>query len=219
MKHLMLVVALWSALGLACGNQAEPSNCGDEVVEVSSRTEDITREFEASVRAGQLRERTNIALNAMVRFAIFKLRLKGHKVQAAKLQSEWENTWQNDLMRRDLGDHRPLSQWLAQKYDMLEFLLGATFMELTRLVDIKVINFSIPVVFSCIDNVDEVEFGKHFVPLAKVAVYWGSFFACVGATWGSGFLFCSPISMGCEYVTGKWIAPRLNPSVWEWSCH
>lgn len=218
MKHLLLVVALYSGLALSCGNPGEPSNCGDEVMQVSDKTERLTQEFEADVRAGRLRERTNFALNAMVRFAIFKLKAKGHKIQAAKLQSEWENKWQYDLLRRDLGDHRPLSAWLAEKYEILEFILGTGFMELTRLVDLKIINYAIPVVFSCVDDVDVVEFSKHFIPLSKVTIYWGSFFACVGGTWGTGFLFCSPISMGCEFLTGRFVAPRLNEPVWRWSC-
>lgn len=220
MKHLMLVVALWSAFSLACGNPGEPSNCGDEVMQVSDKTERLTQEFERDWRVGKGRERVHFAMDAIVMFAVFKLRAKGHKVQAAKLQSEWKNTYsQQFLYARDLGDHRPLSQWLAEKYAILEFILGTKFMELTRLVDLKKFNFGVPVVFSCVDNVDEVEFSKHFIPLAEVTIYWGSFFACVGGTWGTGFLFCSPISMGCEFLTGHFVAPRLNEPVWKWSCN
>lgn len=222
MGKLILTLVICLTLGAAsvfgCESSGEPSNC--DVAEVSTRTERMAREFDIEVRDGRLKQRTNIALNALVRFAAFKLRAKGHKVEAKKLVDEWESTWDGYIYRvgRDLGDHRPLSQWLSDKYDMLELILGTKVMEFTRLVDIKIINFAIPVVFSCVDNVDEVEFGKHFVPFSGVVVYWTSFFACVGGTWGTGFLFCSPISFGCELLTKNMLAPALNPTVWKWSC-
>lgn len=219
MRHLCIVVALWSQLALPCGKPGEPSNCGNEAVEVSTRTERMANEFEGQIRAGELRERTNLALNAMVRFAVFKLRAKGKKLEARRLENEWDSQWNGYLLRRDLGDHKPLSNWLAEKYAILEFIFGEQFMQFTRLVDLKIINFGIPVVFACVDNVDEAEFYLHFVPLTKVTIYWTSFFTCVGGTWGTGFLFCSPIAWGCEYITGRWIAPKLNPFVFKLSCH
>lgn len=219
---LLACLTLSAAKAAGCGAPGEggPSNCGDEVMEVSDRVDRMARWYGTEIHQGRLRERTNLALNAMVRFAAFKLRAKGHKIQANKLINEWEGQWSGYLMRvgRDLGDHRPLSQWLAEKYAILEFIFGTDFMEFTRLVDLKIINFGIPVVFSCVDNVDEVEFEKHFVPLGKVTVYWSSFFVCVGGTWGTGFLFCSPISWGLEFAAGRWVLPPLNRTVWEWSC-
>lgn len=221
MRHLIALLALWSATALPCGKPGEPSNCGNEAVEVSDRTWTLAQRYDAEVRDGRLRERTNLALDAIVRFAAFKLRAKGHKVEAKKLVAEWEGQWSGYLLHvgRDLGDHRPLSQWLADKYSMLEFILGTEICHMLRLDDLKIINFGIPVVFSCVDNVDETEFSRHFVPLSGTVIYWTSFFTCVGGTWGTGFLFCSPISWGCEFVTEKWLAPKLNSTVWAWSCN
>jgi hypothetical protein len=217
---LVVCLALGSAYAFGCGVPGEPSNCGNEVAEVSTRTERIVAEFEMEVRDGRLKQRTNIALNGIVRLAIRKLKAKGHSYEAKKLQEEWETRWDGYIFRvgRDLGDHRPLSQWLAEKYAMLELILGTTVMEATRLVDLKIINYGIPVVFSCVDNVDEAEFGRHFIPFSGTVIYWTSFVACVGGTWGTGFLFCSPISWGCEMLTENVLAPKLNPTVWRWSC-
>src|SRR3972149_2026155 len=120
------------------------------------------------IREGRMRERSNMALNAIVRFAAFKLKAKGHKAKANQLIKEWEGKWSGYIMHvgRDLGDHRPLSQWLAEKYAMLELILGADLCHMLRLDDLKIINYAIPVVFSCVDNVNEVEFGKHFIPFS-----------------------------------------------------
>lgn len=225
MRKLILVLiaclALVSLRAMGCGKPGEPSNCGNEAVEVSDRVWKLSEGFSEEVQQGRMRERTNGALNAMIRFAAFKLKTKGHKKEAALLVNEWETRWNGYLMRvgRDIGDHRPLSQWLAEKYDMLELILGVDICHMLRLDDLKTVNYGIPVVFSCVDNVDVVEFEKHFVPFSGVVIYWTSFFTCVGGTWGTGFLFCSPISWGCEFVTEKWIAPKLNETVWGWSCH
>jgi len=204
-----------------CPESNEPLLCEGEPVYVDSRSYDYAEEHRKAVQEGRLKERTNMALNAIIRYAAFKLKKTGHKKEAEKLIKEWEGQWSGYIMRvgKDIGDHAPLSMWLKEKTDLLTFILGIEVMKATRLWDLVVFNHAIPVVFSCIDDVDEVEFGKHFVPLMGSTAYWVSFFVCVGGTWGSGFLFCGPISWGSEFVVKMWIAPSLNPTVWDWSCH
>lgn len=215
MKYVLLAIFCSVAFGDGeIGKTFMPKGQGKD----SAQTREIVKTYKKEVQEGRFAERTNLALNAIVRFAAFQLTLKGHKDEADKLIAEWESGFDGYLLRRDLGDHAPLSMWLAEKYAMIEFILGTEVCHFLRLDDIKTINYGIPVVFKCVDDVDVVEYGKHFIPLSGVAVYWSSFFACVGGTWGTGFLFCSPISMGAEWLTETWAAPRLNPTVHKWSC-
>ena len=198
--------------------------------EISRRTKKKTDQFERDIKAGHLAYDTDRALNALIRLGWYKLSRVGQKEAANKMLREWEGQWQGEVSRlwltRGIGDHRPLSQWLAEKYTMMEFLLGKDVCHALRLDDIKTINFGIPVVISCVDNVDEVEYGRHFIAdevngyrgLGPVVAFWVTEFACVGFTWGTGFLYCGPIAMGVEYLTKQFVAPRLNHPLWNLVC-
>ena len=199
--------------------QSEPGLSPDGMIEVSDRSRGKARTFGQQIRRGELPQRTNKALDAMVRFAAYKLKRSGNTTQADKLIKEWENQYSRYLENaRDLGDHAPLSKWLADKISLLELILGTQLMKATRLYDLKVINYGLPMVFRCLDHADEVEYGKHFIPLTGVVIYWTSFFVCVGGTWGTGFLFCGPLAMGAEFLTVNLIAPRLNHFCWNLAC-
>lgn len=224
MKKLLIALILASQVCLAI--EEEPVMQAGEP-EISKRTEEKASKFEKDVRAGRLKARTNAALNAMVRLGAYQLKRKGYKKESAQLIKEWEKQWDGYLLlERGIGDHKPLSAWLAEKTAMLEFLLGKEVMRALRLSDLITINYALPVVFSCVDNVDEFEYANHFVDdldngyrgLGPVVVYWTTFFSCVGFTWGSGFLFCSPIAMGTEWITLSFIAPKLNRPLWKWAC-
>jgi len=216
----LLISLIFSFYAYSCENTGEPNACHHGAPpEVSDHSRRVARRFERDMEDGRLRERTNGALDAMIRLGAHKLRKAGHKKEAKKLLDEWDNQYRFHLLRRDLGDHKPLSQWLKKKYEELEALLGPEVCHALRLDDIKIINFGIPVVFSCVDDVDELEYSKHFVPLAGTVIYWTTFFSCVGFTWGTGFLYCSPLSWGAEFLTEKYIAPRLNEPIWKLSCH
>jgi hypothetical protein len=220
MKYVLPVLLL-CRISFGCeGGKLPAQSCDprpETVYEVSERTQIMSNDLADAIKRGELPRKTNGALNAMVRFAAYKLKAKGYKTKAKQLLNEWEK-WDGYLVTRGLGDHAPLSKWLAEKTSMLELILGTEVMKATRLYDLVVINYAIPVVFRCIDNVDEPEYSKHFVPLCGVTAYWLSFFGCVGATWGTGFLFCSPLSMGVEYLTINFAAPRLNNWAWRNAC-
>lgn len=194
--------------------------------EVSKRTQRIANKYEKDLRSGRIKERTNHALDSIVRLSVYKLRRTGHKAEAAQFLKEWEEQYQYILIGRGIGDHKPLSTWLAAKYDMLELILGKEICHALRLSDIKTINYAVPVVFACEDHVTEAEFFLHFVAddtngyrgLGPVVAYWTTFIVCVGGTWGTGFLFCSPIAMGVEYLSDSFICPRLNEPIWKLSC-
>lgn len=185
---------------------------------INQETHSKKDKFEDDIRHNRLRERTNSALDALVHLSAYKLRRAGHRKEAAQLLKEWKEQWDGYLLRRDIGDHAPLSQWLAQKYATLEFILGIKVCQSLRLTDLKVINFAIPVVFNCVDKVLSDEYARHFEPLCGVVSFWTTFFTCVGMTWGTGFLFCSPIAMGTEYLVQKYIAPKLEFWAWDIAC-
>jgi hypothetical protein len=151
------------------------------------------------------------------------------KKDADKLLNEWENQYSFFLEQRGITDHKPLSEWLASVTKMLELKLGHDAMHALRLDDLITINYAIPVVFSCIDDVSELEYYLHFVDdstpvhgyrgLGPVVAYWTTFFVCTGYTWGTGFLYCSPIAMGVEYIAKEAVCPALNKPLWKLSCN
>lgn len=219
---VIAIVMLLSNLAISCPTTTEPQACPDPVFEVSDTSKRQIRAFKRDLEDGKLRNRTDDALNSLISFASYKLKQKGHRADAIKLQREWTTKWKGELLRigRAPGDHshKPLSLWLQQKTDMLTLILGIEVMKATRLWDLVVINDSIPIVFSCEDNVGEDEFGTYFVPFTGVIIYWVSWGTCTGLTWGTGFFFCGPIAMGCEFLDTQFLAPKLNPTIWNWSC-
>jgi hypothetical protein len=169
----------------------------------------------------QLRKKTNIAMEAIFRLAVFKLRVTGHKKEADKIWKEWKGTYSGMVMRvgRDLGDHAPLSTWIAATVSTIEFILGTQVCEWLHLDDLKIINFAIPVVFSCIDNVDTLEYALHFIPFSGVVGYWTAFGTCVGLTYGIGFMYvCGPIGMGAEYLITTFAAPLMSEGAHNLFC-
>lgn len=186
--------------------------------EVSARTKRLANEFKSEVENQRLRKKTNQSLDAIIHLAAYKLKRVGKKKEAERLLKEWKEQYSLYLEIRDLGDHKPLSDWLAAQYQIWVFWLSKDVVHMLRLDDINVINFAIPIVFSCLDNVDQDEYRKHFVPLMKVTSFWVSFWTCVAYTWGTGFLYCSPIAMGVEYLTEAYIAPSLNEFAFNLAC-
>lgn len=214
-KYLIL---LFSSLAFACGDHNLPINCKIDNENTDEGARLHAKRFENDVKLGRLTERTKLALDAIVYYAIFNLKMKGTEEslkQAETIKEEWEHRFKY----RDLGDHEPVSQWLAEKYSVLEFILGTSVMRATRLEDLKIINYAIPVIFKCVDNVDEYEFYLHEQPFLGTVSYWSSFWTCVGFTWGTGALYCGPLSKGVEWLVETMAAPRLNSFLWKKSCN
>jgi hypothetical protein len=173
------------------------------------------------LRNGKALEKTHISLNALVRFGAFQLRMHGHPEEADKLLDEWQSEFSPMFLNtKGLGDHEPLSDWLAIWYVTLELLLGETFMKMTHLDDINIINFAIPVVFNpCDPEWDKPEYNLHFTPLAGVLTYWVAWGACVGATYGSGIIFiCSAIGSAGEHIMVTFFAPKISDRIYERRC-
>lgn len=172
------------------------------------------------------------SLARLVDAACKMLAAKGYKKDAKKLKEEYEASFQNaaylyylNVQNTGIGDHRPLSEWLATWYDKLEARLGKFIMEITRLKDIKIFNYCLVVCLnpkgdpkiSPITPWGQDEYTVHFVPLMGAISYWLSWGACVGATWGMGAIafVCSSVSWGIEYMVMTYVAPDLSVRIYE----
>lgn len=224
----LVVVMMGLPLPAAMSEGEEPIMMTKDI-EISTRTKMKAKRYGEQIENGRLAERTDQALDAMIRLAVYKLNRVGKKKDANILLREWEDQWSGYLTRtRGIGDHAPMSAWLSEKYRMLEFTLGKDVVYTLRLSDIHTINHALPVVFKCVDNVDEMEYFLHFVHddsasgpyrgLTPVVAYWTSFFACVGFTWGTGFMLCAPVSEGISWFVKSVIGPKLNEWAWKKAC-
>jgi hypothetical protein len=189
-----------------------------------------TRQIRSEFRHGnksEIANRGDIALDSIVRFAIWKLRNEGFYEKANKKEGEWETRYKGTLSRfvrgvvEDIGDHAPLSQWLSDLYNELETLFGPEVMHYTHLEDIKTFNYTIPVVFNMQNilndpNIDEPEYAKHFVPFTGVTTYWSVWIVCEVVTYSSGwFVICTPAATAGEYVMENYIAPHYSQKAYD----
>ncbi len=169
--------------------------------------------------------RVEIALAALVGTGVRELEAQGHRDIAARYEHEWLNQWSGHVrmlaLAEGLGDHRPLSQWLADFHDRLEDLLGPMLMSILHLDDIKVFNHGLPVVFGMRDflgeDIDLVEYELHWTPFCGVVAYWSVWATCTVATWGAGAItmICSPAGMLGERLMVRYIAPPLADDGWR----
>jgi hypothetical protein len=169
------------------------------------------------------------AMSTMMLVAEANLRIRGEDELADRLRAEWEG-WAKDQVylaawefNGALGDHKPLSIWLAEWYGRLEAALGAPAMAFLHLDDLNVINFAVPVVRDPrMESGDwqgpepRDEYQEHFVPLGGVISFWLAYSGCCAATWGTGFVFfCTPVGMVAEHVMIVYIAPGLSDRVYD----
>lgn len=189
----------------------------------------LVRDMEARISLDAQAERGDAAIKAMIGVACLELIRIGRKDVCDEIQGDYSERFDGYLTRmvalEDLGDHKPLSLWLAVVTDLLQLTLGSQVMEWTHLDDLRIMNYAIPVVFNpradndwCLETSGvacEVEYGLHFVPFAGTCSYWGAYISCAVATYGAGTMFlCAPIGMGTEYVVRKWVAPKLGSRIY-----
>lgn len=179
------------------------------------------KQVELAFKDGKAMQRTNLALGLLLRRSVRKLRKSGHHQLAREIAVQWNSRWRWHLLSAgyDLGDHEPMSQWLAGVYDKLENALGPMVMKWFHLDDLKTINYALPVVFMpCRPEWDRREYQKHFAPLAGVLSYWTAWGLCTGATAGLGLLFCDPVGLGSEWLMLNHIAPSLSDTIYRSTC-
>lgn len=181
-----------------------------------------------------LAKRTDASLAAMIDTAAWKLKKEGHPFQANDLRDQYRTRFSGFLeamilkqlangdviLPTDLGDHKPLSEWLAVKYEAIcgpDGTLGPEICKILHLDDINIVNYAIPVVFFRVPEYISIEeYSLHFVPLGGVCAYWVTWGACTAATFGTGwFIICTPAGMAAEWITTKYIAPPVSDWAWE----
>lgn len=218
MKYLIILCMFFSSFSFASVFNHKPTQ----------------KHVEMDLKSGDkmvIANRTDLALDGLVKLSIWKMKKEGHKAEADKIESEWENRFKGTLTRyaeklkagkRDLGDYAPLSEWLSELYKIMVLMFGETACKAMHLDDINIANFAIPVVFAMHDilgaqvKIDSPEYKKHFVPFAGVVTYWSVFISCEVVTYGSGwFVVCTPAGMAGEFAMTKWVAPKISDSAWK----
>ncbi len=174
----------------------------------------------------EFRERTQHSMNFLVESAIFALEYYGHKEDADQARKEWKEQFANYLLSfqsMDLGDHNPLSQWLADFYKKLRLRFGDQMVKMMHLDDINTLNYAIPVAFQPKGDVktgdtwDKLEYSLHFVPFVSVVTYWGSYAACFYFTKGEPTIrkYCKQIAKILRTGMKNWVAPKLSDFVYD----
>lgn len=212
------------------GIDIQEENLGDpltqrEIEQITERSgQDANDQYTLSIRG-------DAAIKNWVRLVSFMLKRRGYDEEAEKLSSEYRMLYSTSIVNfyfgvsDKLGDHPPLSKWLALWYVIIEAKLGTRVCELLHLDDINILNYSVPVVFQ--PKGDErfppiiawgkEEYSLHFVPFSGVVAYWTTYAVCVGATWGAGAIafICTPIGDVAEKIMVKSIAPPLSDRVYD----
>jgi hypothetical protein len=120
-----------------------------------------------------------------------------------------------------IGDHEPISEYIDEMYVRLETALGKDLMRLTRLTDIKTVNYTAPVVFqprgTRTDKWDIDEYRLHFVPFSGVVAYWSVFVVCAETTQGVGVVtfVCAAVAEKSREKIEKNVAPQVSDVVYK----
>lgn len=223
MRYLSLIL-LYVGLTVSCptaqGSQSPTTPYTKQEVEERSRS--IARQVAYDIENGRLAPRLDEALHNLVKMGVWHLKDRGHNHIAMRSWFEFNERYINyfevAFQGHEIPDkYPPLSEWLRNFYNTLEFILGEPAMRTTRLFDIKVINNCIPVTFCLFgieESIDLTQYEPYFVALSGTITYWVANGICIGATWGTGaFWLCSPIAWGAENLMEKFLAPRIvSPS-------
>lgn len=194
------------------------------------------RRVVAAVRAADTLERQSVktveAMDNLFRLACFELRITGHGDAADQVCRDWQGRFRGMILRAGrgeeaLGDHSPLSPWLAVTCITLKELLGDWVYVSLHLDDLEILNFGLPVMFD--PHADSVwcneepqtpcrdEYREHAGPVIGVTSYWLAWGVCTGATWGAGAItfICTPVGMVTERVVLVSVAPKISDFVWD----
>lgn len=103
----------------------------------------------ARLLSGDTRGLAAEAMGNMLETAARELDHRGFAAEARGLRTEWNGHYRFTMLGllSDVGDHKPLSDWVAKWYGVIAEKLGDNFMELSHLKDIWVLNATIPVIF------------------------------------------------------------------------
>lgn len=200
-------------------------------IDTGERAQYGANQFQRDVKASKFPERMHKGLDTAIRIAAYKLRRSGFKSESAELLREWEETYSFEYVmamsgERHIGDYAPVSVWLKGKTDLLIFLLGQETAYNIRLSDLASFNETPKTIIFCSTLVSEDEYRLHWVHdaevykrgLAPVVSYWVFQAGCLGASLTTGFLFCTPLAMGVEWLVKRYVAPNTNRWMWQRAC-
>lgn len=207
--------------------------------------------LEQDIFNGRFPDRATYALEVLLKRAAYELGRKGYKVEGEKLLTEWRTKHKRTFYTyavatmRDIGDHASLNQWLAEKYELMELILGVALCKNTHLSDIKTFLYTPPIVFrpssfpmDMVGGERIDEYRRHFnegsvyYGLAPVTLYWVVSGVCLVGTSGIGSVVCGLAAgvgerLFASFVGGKisdWVFNKANgtmmsnPNDWDyWS--
>lgn len=182
---------------------------------------------EGKIKQGRLNELSDRAMTRLLEVASRELAKRGYSDQAKIMMGEWLYEQRPKFYERDLGDLPGLSQWITERYLVIELILGKDVCRALHLSDMMTFNHAIPVCLACNPVVDVDEYGRHFIEsdsgrfrgFAPCVTWWVTEIICMTASSGIGAFICGPISMGTEYLMREYAAPKISPWLWDKVCN
>jgi hypothetical protein len=218
MNKLTVVFAM-SLMVLAASANAD-SNFSDAQHAGLQAAYDANSAVVADFSNGVVAASAQNGLNIMVARGIAILREVGENQIADQFESEWNNQFSHYLISHELGDHDPLSPWLANYYNVLSAKTDGIIKGVQLIADINTMNYALGVVLRPHGNwrtytdYDRIEYRKHFIPMADIITYWTSLELCKHYVKGMGKQVCGKGATELEKLMGRYVAPQLSDFVW-----
>jgi hypothetical protein len=180
--------------------------------------------------AGRAHIAAESVLDRVVVESLDALAREGSPEVAAEYREIWEREFARNLASRftKIGDHEPLSRYLAKLLPILSGTLGKNSKYADLLSDLITLNYAIPVVFaprgdwkrSRNENANRKEYQKHFVPFSGVLTYYTTLGTCraVAKKYGLDALgrrLCPKIAVRLETEMSAHLAPKISDYVYD----
>lgn len=219
-------ILLTLVLVLTCG--APRAFATDTDVQGLQAAYDAEQNIKGQMEVGDVHGITKLALEVIVYEGIKNLRAVGELALAEQFQAEWDNEISGTINPNpaggisalDIGDHDPLSPWLANFYQVLKVKTMGLVSAVQVVNDLNTLNYALGVVlhpngtWRAHTEYDHIEYRKHFIPFANIVTYWASLEACKYyvkkyqqvCSYGADFL---------EKYMGRHIAPVLSDKIFN----
>ncbi|MES3037206.1 MAG: hypothetical protein V4736_04790 [Bdellovibrionota bacterium] len=219
--YVVSILFAFTAHTAIASEMGAPTPSNQEEAEGQQNADALLKELKAVKSVENLHAPIQIALNQIVAEGIAELNKAGQTEMAQKFESEWNQNFSETLLNRDLGDHKPLNEWLGYFCKALKAQLGVEKMKATRLYDLMVLNFGIPVALNPqgneLESWDKLEYSKHFVPLFGTMTYWGSMGVClyIAQTQAQIKPFCKKAAAFAEKLVVATVALKVSDMVYD----
>jgi hypothetical protein len=220
MNKLTVVFAM--SLFVSMGALSAPANAAssEDIHNGLQAAYDANSAVVADFTNGVVAASAQNGLNVMVARGIAILREIGETQAADQFESEWNNQFSHYLISHELGDHDPLSPWLANYYNVLSAKTDGVLKAFQLVQDINTMNYALGVVlrpngaWRTHTDYDRIEYRKHFIPMADILTYWSSLELCKHYVKGMGKQFCGKGATELETLMGRYVAPKMSDYVW-----